>query len=606
MNRDTYLRTALGFWSSHPTYVARRSRYACLLALLPLAIFLGWFGFRVRRAGNWFEMLNSIGTWLVVAAVVLSFTIAALVTFALMTRLNRWQHISKHWSLDHQHGLSSAGTSRPRVAPDGWILIPAVVIGFAGPFFAAMYLGSGNSSSTGSTFAVWMFRSLAFLPLFALLSITGIGGDVVDDPSLKRQRRGWLLALSLCLGIVALVMIARDSFVLIGNDHWADIFGRVLPKHESLMPFVPGFLFGVAATIAYIGWRHWTTNSTSLERKARSVMDAQRLTSLLGELLHSEPDDSSGGGVNGRPIPEWLLPILSAIQNSDPTASPTASDLQWLFAHPVSQRAMASLQAAVGATSRLVQSDEVSRDHSLADSLLVYADNETETDLLVAFAVYQVIIRGQRVLWMIPSADDREAISQAVDRSLARIAMSGLIRAGFVRSTSASDFAADPATLPHILLATPEHWHDFVWNNVTIDIADRRRFIQALPVVCIGHLNRFSDSQQSTLIGQAIAHRILNCTAGSFVQIAICTDSNTVTLAKDFLHHVSAKKDTAQADSIPTSLLELLPSLTPVYPNTEATIQLLGSLPGMHVEENGDARTVAPLIYLDLSKAVKN
>ncbi len=599
MNRDTYLRTAIGFGSSHPTFVAKRARYACLIAMLPLTIFLGWFGYKIRHAGNWTPMLDLASTWLIIAAVTLSFTTAAIATIALMTRLNRWRHVSKQWSLDHNDGLTSTRNDRPRVAPDWWILVPAVVIGFVGPFFAAVYMGSDDSSSLESAIAIWMFRSLAFFPLFALLSITGIGGDVVDDPNLERKRRGWLLLLSVCLGGIAVAFAMRDGLALVGNDSWAAMLSGYLPHVDALPSFVPSFVFGLGAMVALVAWRRWTTNLTSLQRKARNMMDPQRLTGLLSELAWSESRDSSVDESTQETAPQWLLPILSALRASDPTTSPSASDLHWLFAGTVSPETLASLQNAINAASRMTRSDEESRDHSIADAILMQDDDEEQIDVLVAFAVYQVLIRGQRVLWMIPDASDREAIGAVVDKAITRIGMSGLIHAGFVRSTSARDFDGDGTTVPQILLATSEHWRDFVWNNVTIDIDQRRRFIQAIHIICIGDLNSFAELQKAELESQLTGHRIINSTAGSYTQVAVRADSSSLDQAKRFLGHLSqgASLKATLPTAKPISLVEFLPPLTPIYPNTSATIERLGESPDIKLDNTGDSRSIAANIH---------
>lgn len=590
MDRDTYLRSSLGPWSSHPKFVALRARYACMLATLPLTILVTLFAIRVRKAASWLELLNSIGTWLSVAAVLLSFAVSGIVTIALMSRLNRWQHVSKSWSLDLKGGFADDKRGRPRVALDWWILLPSIVIGFVGPFFASRYLSTADTQSS-ALFAAWALRSLALFPLFALLAITGVGGDIVADPTLERKRRPWLLLISGFFAFGAVVTGLRDVSVLSKNDQLTALVDRYLPNIQFAPPLAVAAGFAVVSVLAFVAWRLWTTNATSLESKARSMMAPGRLASLLKELGDNKTRDVAA-------IPPWLEQLFGKLIASDAVESPSASSLVWLFARPTSQRASLSLQVAIDAIGKLIDPDHPVRDHSAADSVVTEDDSASGLELQIALAVYIVLIRGQRVLWMIPDADDRQEIQQAVDRSLSRISVGGLIRAGFVTSTTASDFANDASTVPAILLATPEYWNDFVWTNTTLDVATRLQLIQAIHLISLRDPEAFTASQAESMVGQTLSHRILNATVGSYTQVVVHSTAAKQTEAEAFLERVrSIAAPPSAATMVSGYLQDYLPELTPLYPKTEATRKQLSNCRGIRTDSIPPQHPIEPSVY---------
>ena len=169
MNGETFRDSKLGFWSSHPRHVAKRTRIAAWITLIPVIVFGIVLIQKVRNPNNWLPLIKDAQWWFGLGAIVVSFVVATLMTLALVARMNRWQNKLK-------------GDRLPTLGwVDPWMLVPAVVIAFIGPFYLAQVSGIG-------VLALWIFRFLAFLPLLGLILITSATlPPEKDDAKPRRQ-----------------------------------------------------------------------------------------------------------------------------------------------------------------------------------------------------------------------------------------------------------------------------------------------------------------------------------------------------------------------------------------------------------------------------------
>ncbi|MEL7266962.1 MAG: hypothetical protein AAFP69_19430, partial [Planctomycetota bacterium] len=406
------MRSSLGLWSSHPRQVARRTRYAAIFALVPLALLLGLSAYVLLHPSTWYDTLVAYRIVLLVVACVGCFTISAFVTLALMARLNRWQHDSdiKHLGLDAEAGVSGIRARQPRIPLDPYLLVPAALLAFVGPYLLA-------SQSELGPVAIWLFRFLPFLPLFALLSLLNVGGQPKqsDDnnpnqtPAGTAKRQWWLLIVSIGCMFAAIVVTARDICQFLGLQDLAQSITNALPALvTNQRPFIGAIVFGIPAMITYGLWRLWKSKPTSGDSR-------EEINALWRELMHdgATPELDS----DQTPLPEWIENI-SGPNRSEPqswessqdqmdaedgsssrpdVSQPSIYDL--LFLRSPSDRQIRELERCILAHNEFLVSDPRSPVSRRTDITLDLEETNEATAVLAALSIYHIITTDKQILW---------------------------------------------------------------------------------------------------------------------------------------------------------------------------------------------------------------
>lgn len=466
MKRDTFRDSVLGRWSSHPTAVARRTRTTAFLAIVPVVLFGIALLARIRNPANWLGMLRDAHWWIGAAAILASFTVAMLLTLALMARLNRWKSHLKHQRLPKLGWF------------DPWMILPAAAIAFAGPYWLANISGIGP-------IGMWFFRFLAFLPLMTLIAITGSTAPP-DDTDAEPKRQGWLLAIASFFMLGAILTLTHDLARVSGSRELADRVERFLPWYtDNAIPF-SGFLgFGTIGLVAFALWRLWYRQPTDLERTIEHHSSFKRIFGLGPELV-TEPregrresvrNEQAGGGEGASDLRE------------DPASSVVEAFETALFGFEPRKEQLALMTEIDRRYHAALNESDPPKANRLGDLQIHSSKDNVQTATLAASALWSYLSYGRRSIWILPDSASKTEHQQIITHFQSRLedlSLDWLVTVSSLTFELAFNWQDGKAELPAILITTPDSLSERILDNTGLTAQAIYTFIGSYTHLYIG------------------------------------------------------------------------------------------------------------------------
>lgn len=451
MKPDAFVRSILGYWSSHPLSTERRSFHAATVALLPITLFGFLLAYRLRAPSGWISLIENYYVWLVGLLIVASGTLAALLTVAVKRRLAAVRFQGK----SELHSLSGDWI-------DGWLVLPVLALAVVLPWSLRSLLGSHPLSD-------WVIRCVVFLPIFTLLTISA---TATPDPRSDHppRRRWWLLGLSVSFLAAAIITTVYDVSVRVGADNVTEWLDRWIPWYrDQQLPLLGWMLFGFPSFIAYTLFRIWTKqgNAPDAEYLSRYSL-GELLRSLSKVFLRESPKESE------KASDETMVPLLQVLLGAAPTERESAllpDVIDWSIA---------------------TDSDTDFRTRAVAvEDLILDGQHQrfAPSAGMLALSLGRYLTAGSRVLFLVARARDVDARERPIRERLSLMDLDDYVRLESSRSRSVAGWA-DRSQMPDIFVqhlsknldsATVRDWagidtySPFRFETIVIDCDDRVR-----------------------------------------------------------------------------------------------------------------------------------
>jgi hypothetical protein len=501
----------LGALSSHPKFLVGRLRWVRRLALAPIVIVVGYFGWRIWGRLSALPSLDPsaiIPSLLPLLQSIFSVAPAFIVAFACSTAFSFTGLLTLRASLAPHH---AARAERPSVS---WRLL---ALGTALAVTLCLAVAWAAQTSLLETSTRWWIVAASMVPLYAMLAVLEWSerdlGKGEDSGRLWYLAR-WALLAPAGLATIALTVpasggwIASKLFGLLNSA--ASSFGLsglsklVLAVVERKIETYVTQMLGVFVALTVVMTLSFRVKA--LERRIASEIEQEtpegeqeqderpgcvgrlfRLTGipfLLGVFGFGRPKsvpnedaalDAPGGAMPASPPSEWLASLESAAATdgltiairwhegeapdaSDGSTSPriAGSGLAWLFngLEPSSDQIALFDAFQHRWTEHLsaVEQAQYGADRESHADLLVEAEpNSGVEDAVAACAVFGCVARGQRVLIVVESRAAQDAAVDAMRERLQRFAFDTLYSVAPLRRDSVAEWCppvSDPRAEP--------------------------------------------------------------------------------------------------------------------------------------------------------------
>ncbi len=506
MKPDHFEKVHLGPGSSHPSaqrWLRVRIQLAAALPLLGLLL-AGLFAAADHRALlDWARNAPEVATAVACAAV---FLLSALLSLALSAR---WSEVKVERRI---RGSRRWDFLDPRV------VAIAFVLGVLGP----VLLARSPALPPSLRFA---FQLFAFFPMVGLMFALQFARRP-DAKGAALQRPILFALLTLVLALLG-VTVAHDLALAWDRAELAETLRRVIPFYQSAeRPFI-GALVGVPiAFTLYSLWQLWRfdfSDSEARERRERAAGTGfwqaikRFFLWLFGRLPAASRSDGAGQRVapGGGEPPAWLEdlrdrpPAGSVISKAErveslPRTSPMSNreDLRPLFGGDLPTADQAEfIDALQDSFSTMLEARGRGAGHVSPDLLLEGPLGSGRTSALIAAALHAVLVRGQRVLLLVPD-DERAGI--ACRRIMHRVDAMHLTHHVVAERVTSNGVArwltGEP--LPEILIASLGDVEGHLFGSGTTQepaFGRLSRLLQLLEVVLVDDLTEFDPRERSHL-----------------------------------------------------------------------------------------------------------
>jgi hypothetical protein len=519
----------LGAWSSHHHWTRRRQRLFALAVFLPLAVALVAALIAAADIEHWASMLRQRAAWLTVLGAAFTFALAALMSLSLCGRIAAWQST---------HGGPRFGDAVTH-SVDPWVLGAAIVLGAAGPFFLSRL-----------TFVPASIRFLllcfAVFPLAGLLLALRVLArhDPPDEAAQRARRRPiWLLLLLMVLALWA-VTVVHDLGVIYERTAWRAWAAQWIPWYASLdQPLLGMAALLPVAFVVFVLWELWPAAaplSSGGGAKPASAGAARKRSSwgrrIVGffRWLFGLPEPAAPPPEPAPPA--WLNDLFEDLGQSGPaelvtlppeeTSPPSGrDDLKFLFGgHVPTADQLEVYERFHSYHRRLIESGDGADGAEFGADLVVLGNpGSGKTTALTACAVYAALVRGQRVLFLVPTLLRQEAILERIEAFLRQLSLHYYVKAAVATDEAVARWLHGGEPAPHILISTPPaaERHLYAFRGLRGQLPALRRLLRLCEVVIVDDFLDLEDAPRSHLAFLLDKQRLLLAAEGLPLQVLL-------------------------------------------------------------------------------------
>jgi hypothetical protein len=502
----------LGRFSSHPKWLKRSYRFWAVFTLIPiLLLVLVAVGSAAWSTQSLLDRTD-FHLWFLGVVAVGAFCTAFFAASALITRWGRLQAVRSRAAPSTRGKAASCGV-------DPWIVVFSVALGCLLPAVVLRL----SIVSAGVRFAAQLFT---LLPLVGLLVVCRVLETRTAGNGAQRvKRKPLILLLAMACGVLWALTIAHDASVFLGRAEWARKLGALLPWYERMGTLFSGLIgFGLGTFLLVLVWRIWA----HLEPVQTAATEKGAGPGSLG-------DDPQALDERGRPI--WLGELLAKVPQTgwslsgesphrihDGDTSPFATSedalqLRFLFAGKTpTENQEAAVKAFVDLFTDHLKSLDGSSDSNACRSADILVEGEPgsgRSSALFACALYASLVRGQKVLLLVPDEPRVAAFLQRFVDYLRAKSLDHYVRADSMslekirKWTSLSTLAKPGNTIPDIIIATPAMVQKCCFDGQLDEIDALRRFLLLLQVVLVDDILDLLDTHRCHLPFILDKHRLL-------------------------------------------------------------------------------------------------
>ncbi len=454
---------ALGRWSSHPRWLGWNARLFRWLAAIPLALFFAagiWFATDLE---NWLPILRNAGNPAIAAVAIACFFLAALMSISLCQRVgeiqesrsaqteSRAEHLEIHWLV-----IAVAGAAV--------VLLPILLLRVPGLPLKARSL-------------VWLG---SVLPLGCILIALRIIGDP-PKPGAQPKRRWWLAAL----------FVLSAACTVAAWVHDFAFFERYRLLGLLILPSITAILFTL--------WRLWPRWEVPAPAKVEAPKDENVGPPEWLKSLQAPPGCT------------WGEPKLIEDTSFAPAAK---SPSPFFLPHVPTEDQAAALKRFISAQREMHESlaTKASPDEFLRGDVILHGEpGSGRTTTLMAMALTAFLMRGQRVLWLVPEDLRKSGVQKRLSSLVARLHLSGLAPLGELNQNVARALGNESVQLPSIVVATLSDWEGFCSTEIQSHAGFDRllRAILSFDTVLVDDVDDFPDAARLHLPFSLDRHRLL-------------------------------------------------------------------------------------------------
>lgn len=520
---ESFRDKVLGPWSSHPHWARWRQRYFAYMAFLPLAIAIAASVVVASDFENWTSMLRHRLTWLTVLAAAFTFGLGAVMSLSLCGRIAAWQSA--------QAGRRFGDSVMRSVDP--WVVGVALVLGAAGPFVVSRL-------SVVPPSVRFLLQCFAVFPLVGLLLALRVLTPAEKDPrQCTRRRPIWLVLLMLVLAFWV-VTVVYDLGAVYEQTAWRAWAARYIPWYAAIdRPFLGTVGLVPVAFVIFAVWQLWPAalrapdgrndrqGSVPAEHKPSW---GQRVVKFFRWLFGlSEPVAASS------PVPPaWLNELFQGLGQSglaEPVELPpeetsvtsSRADLSRLFGgHVPTVDQVEVFERFRSYHRRLVEGGDDNKEQS-ADLLVVGHPGSGKTTSLTACAVYAALVRGQRVLFLVPTLLRQDAILERIEVFLRELSLHYYVKAAALGDERVVRWIQGTEPLPQILVGTVStaERHLYAFRGSRGELPVLQRLLHLCELVVVDDFLDLEDAERSHLPFLLDKQRLLLAGEGLSLQVLI-------------------------------------------------------------------------------------
>lgn len=568
---NPYVTVTLGPWSSHPAMIARQRKWFKFFAILPMVVAL-LFALLVLtnyRASD-FANVNDFASfgeallriWGKCQRAFIALVCAFFVTLGFsVTSTLLWGVSNK---ISNLSGDEHAGRDTMPCPP---FLIVLVALFWLVPIVLPFFKTALTAIDPRLYWLCVVLSNICcFLPL-ALLRLWISVGEGRRDPKLYRHPYthlcAWILYLLAAFSIVCLTdtsMIngfVEGRFTAFVNQHFPWVL-RVLDVSAAklfwLLKLVVALFCAWRGLVHFVKWRmKWVKrtvkqkavqeqeNAVKVPAEGAEELEDDELPETARLLLENLPEGISRSGKV-----RWRRPGRFSV-DSDTSVDPAG--LKYLIDIPEGsvptedQRAFFDrfIASYEEARTGFLENEDPRAPQKQSDILLHGCEGSGRTTVMLASALYAAIVRGQHVLYIVPSRDVARRLADRVNSRLRSVMVDCYFSAGVLcpidvagwlesaigTPSGGADLSSEESCPPDILFATPEMIERCFFSSVeTIDCDKRaamRRLLLDINVFLVDDFLEYPLAVRSHLVFVLDKFRLLLATEFVVPQFVVAT-----------------------------------------------------------------------------------
>lgn len=559
-----FVATVLGPWSSHPAMLARQKWCFRVCGFVPIALGV-LFAFLVvtnYRAAD-FANVHDWPTFLAALRLVWSRCSSAM-QIVVASVCVAWSFsitMNLLWGMSRKISLTDSASTQGRdtlpcppailvIAALFW-LVPVILPLFRSAIVAVdyrLYYGALIFS------AMCCFAPFAFLRIWVSCVDEGKGPPKYRHP--YTQLFLWLFFLALAVAVASLpnpVFVEKfinkvfEPFVTAHLAWVPKLLGVSVQRLFWCLKMACALYFAWRCVVHFIKWRlKWVLKRVKPGKKAKETdqeaPDDDEIPASARYIVENLPEGVSlEGEIVKRTIRNWSSPVhageelgLNSLIDIPDGSLPTEDQVAFF------RRFVESYEEARTA---FFENEDPRAPQKQADILLHGMDGCGRTTALLAVAMYSAIVRGQRVLYVVPSRDVAIRLAGRVNRHLRDVMVecyfgAGVLKpievGGWLKAYGAHGEGSEAPQQdngerlpPDILFATPEMVERCFFSNVaTVDAAKRqamRRLLLDFQVIVVDDFLEYSLPVRSHLAFVLDKFRLLLATEFVVPQFVVAT-----------------------------------------------------------------------------------
>lgn len=495
-------RALLGQWSSHPTSLSRQRRKLFWIGLSPILLLAVAAGFVLAAFDSSVALFTHPTIWLVVVACALAVSIGCTFTFCVLNLMSR------------------ARVGRMAREADTMLLSPLGLVVLA--FLWMLPLGLSMLPHVSGLDLVprrliFLLDLLCFMPL--VLLIAWLRTSTPESKSVRR-RPIWLVLALAFFGLAGVSFFA-DVHHILNETAFAPMISGLKPFTLRVILLVSLLPLAVACAAVWLLFKKpapakQAETSEPKEDAPEHPSFWSRFVAWISGLFATEDEASSETG--GDVPPDWLVELVENLPPLVRSASgeglkpvpmgvkiydqvdtgEQAAPLWFLMGaddacHPTMQQAKffarfqkSYAEAQTGAT----------RENSVAADLVLCGQiGSGRTEVLMATALFAVLARGQRVMYVAQDSFSAEKLCDRINRRLADVFLDAFVFCGRLTDDLVASWMANrvnpdaPVSSLDIMVVTPREIEERLFENekaIDQETVNRlRSVIQGFEVVLI-------------------------------------------------------------------------------------------------------------------------
>lgn len=481
-----------GTWSSHPVALKKQRFWLILACLLPIVAFIVIGGFFLTDFDSWIALFKNAPTWLLVIGSVLSFTLGAFITVLMLhvvgrTLPSRKNNLNGRDEIPFPIGVFVAFAFF-WIIPQLLTLVRHYI--WDGPYFGVIQFA---------------LNLMCFLPILGILFWVALAKtDNERGDGVKKHFKTLAIFGFFFLGLAFLSLVTDLQLVL---AKWLPSISGIDKAVFRIISFATLFPLGM---VFFYLWRLvWhITNNAATRKQDKAVAVTSASAAEDGGVISERKPPSFAENLRNR-LPEGVtmpdeirLRDVSDSECSSDYAPNTPEAKSWALLMdgklPTSDqfKFFTQYKDVLGASVEAALKNDDNHITARADMLISGVEGSGRTEALCVVALYSALVRGQRVLFVVPSESHATTVCNKINKRIKSLLLDSYLSCGRLCKREVRFWTSEenPVTVPTIQIATPSEVEDAFFSLEStqgVEILEALKCV--LPTVGVVLVDDFSE-----------------------------------------------------------------------------------------------------------------